>query len=166
MDVDTTAPMANDTRFELKLVLPETQRPFMEHWLRLHPAACACAFPDRWVNNVYFDTRDYGSLRANSRGDNERSKVRYRWYGRGGRIDAGALEVKQKRDKLGWKLRFDVRAAPAENAASWRILRKILPLTWLSLADRDYQWVQYSGTKSQSWTTNMFVTYRKESSPS
>ena len=39
------------------------------------------AFPDRIVNNVYFDTPDLAAFEANLWGAPERRKCRLRWYG-------------------------------------------------------------------------------------
>jgi hypothetical protein len=116
----------NTHRYELKLVAWEQERAAIEHWLRMHPSAFRQAYPDRWVNNIYFDKFEYEALQANIRGDCERSKLRYRWYGSKDAISTGTLEVKQKRDKLGWKLRYEIASAPAEPSDDWFRIKKKL----------------------------------------
>jgi hypothetical protein len=111
-------------RVEIKFSAPELHRDNLLIWLRLHPAGFGSPFPPRWVNNLYFDTHDYGAFAENTSGASSRAKVRYRWYGDSRAPDAGTLEVKCKRNFFGWKLRFDVANAPYRPGIDARSLRR------------------------------------------
>jgi hypothetical protein len=111
-------------RVEIKFSAPELHRDNLLMWLRLHPAGFGSPFPPRWVNNLYFDTHDYGAFAENTSGASSRAKVRYRWYGDSRTPDAGTLEVKCKRNFFGWKLRFDVADAPYRPGIDARSLRR------------------------------------------
>ncbi len=104
---------APDTaRHEIKFV---AARPFLGHlqaWLKSSSAGFSIAYPQRRINNIYFDTPDYQLLSDSLGGSSIRSKIRYRWYGETAvETVAGTLEVKYKRDNTGWKLLF-----PSESA--------------------------------------------------
>jgi len=111
-------------RVEIKFSAAELHRDNLVMWLRLHPAGFCSPFPPRWVNNLYYDTHDYGAYADNTSGASSRAKVRYRWYGESRTPDAGALEVKCKRNFFGWKLRFDVAEAPYRPGIDARSLRR------------------------------------------
>jgi len=114
-------------RREIKFVAPLYESDRIRHWLRLHRAAFKTAYPDRWVNNVYFDTHGYTAYAENLSGGSSRTKVRYRWYGAGADTPGpGGLEIKQKRNSFGWKLRFPVPEAPYRPGAGWNEIRRLL----------------------------------------
>jgi hypothetical protein len=71
--------------------------------IHAHPAGFITAYPPRIVNNVYFDTFDLKNLEDHLSGMVQRSKLRFRWYGPHRHCLTGVLEVKHKRDRLGWK---------------------------------------------------------------
>lgn len=129
-----------DARFEVKFVANALRYHDLLRWIRMHPAALRRPFPPRRVNNVYFDTHDLSSFWQV--GGVERSKLRLRWYGEMPRSEHGLLEVKRRRNRLGWKLRFE--AGPLDlEASSWRELmhdlRRRLPpegALWLDLHPR------------------------------
>lgn len=112
-----------DARHEIKFAAYAIERAGLEHWIRMHPAGFINPYPDRAVNNIYFDTWDYRAYADNIAGVSERSKVRYRWYGNSLGPDAGSLEVKQKRNHFGWKLRYAVAEAPYHEGYSWHDVR-------------------------------------------
>jgi hypothetical protein len=129
-----------DARFEVKFVATALRYHDLLHWIRMHPVAFRRPFPPRYVNNVYFDTHDLSSFWQV--GGAERSKLRLRWYGEVPRSERSVLEVKRRRNRLGWKLRFE--AGPLDlEASSWRELmhdlRRRLPpegALWLDLHPR------------------------------
>src|SRR5690606_15989900 len=91
------------------------------------------------LNNLYFDTVEAGALADKLDGISARAKVRYRWYGESPAPAPGQLEVKLRRNGVGWKETFPVTAVPAcaGRAAFVRALRAILPARarlWLDLA--------------------------------
>ena len=116
-----SAPPA-DTRYEIKYVAPVTRYHELAQWIRLHPAGFRTAYPPPWVNNVYFDTPDLFTFRENLLGSSSRSKLRLRWYGREPAPSQSNLEVKRRRNQLGWKLSY--RTGPVDLARqSWRGVR-------------------------------------------
>ncbi len=131
--------MPDDVRLEIKFVAAETERVRILSWLRLHPLGFRRAFPDRRVNNIYFDTFDYGAYGANLAGISGRIKLRYRWYGASEGPGPGTLELKCKRNQFGWKERFAVETAPWQPDDSWARVRSKLAIqisksgrSWLS----------------------------------
>ena len=80
-----------DARLEIKFVSNEKNVDVIENWLKLNPAGFYRPYPDRWVNNVYFDTHDYFAFNENLTGASCRTKLRYRWYGRSTSIGKGVL---------------------------------------------------------------------------
>jgi len=115
-----------DARMEIKFVAREVHRPRLVNWLAMHPAGFKSPYPDRKVNNVYFDTHGYYAHAQNLSGASARVKLRYRWYGESCEPAAGVLEVKCKRNYFGWKLRFkcpDVEMGPQDD---WRQFQRSL----------------------------------------
>jgi len=92
-------------RYEIKMTCDEVFIPDVRSWLRLHPDAFFEAYPSRQVNNLYLDTPEATCLNDNLLGARERSKLRFRWYGRGCCAVQGSLELKCKLNQLGWKVR-------------------------------------------------------------
>lgn len=73
-------------------------------WTVCHPCAFAVAYPPRWVNSVYFDTPDLDCYNDHLSGVPERRKLRFRWYGSLFAEARGQMEVKNKRERAGWKI--------------------------------------------------------------
>ncbi len=116
----------HEERHEIKFAAYATEYSRLRHWLQMHPAGFCSPYPKRQVNNVYFDTSDYRAYAENLAGVSARSKVRFRWYGSLPGPDSGSLEVKQKRNYFGWKLRFAVAEAPWHDGDSWSQVRSSL----------------------------------------
>ena len=114
----------HEERHEVKFAAYVTEYAGLRHWLLMHPAGFFSAYPDRQVNNIYFDTWDYRAYAENLAGVSERSKVRYRWYGHSEGPAPGSLEVKQKRNHFGWKLRFPITEAPYQQGDGWHDIRQ------------------------------------------
>ena len=110
-------------RLEIKFAAYESEYRTLKQWLHLNAAAFRVPYPSRWVNNVYFDTYDYMAFEENLSGASDRTKVRYRWYGKSMNLDHGVLEIKQKRNYFGWKLRFAVEDSPYEDGDTWRQIK-------------------------------------------
>jgi hypothetical protein len=90
-------------RYELKLVCDAHRLAQARSWIRLHPAGFRVAYPPRRVNSLYLDTPGLHSFGENVNGLSERHKLRLRWYGEDVREIAPLLELKGKRNLLGWK---------------------------------------------------------------
>jgi SPX domain protein involved in polyphosphate accumulation len=111
----------DDARLEIKFASYTAKLDRVLNWIKLHPAAFYEPHPDRWVNNVYFDTHNNAAYVQNLSGASSRVKVRYRWYGQEQQPGPGALEVKCKRNFFGWKKRFDCRDLPVgQHDDDWR----------------------------------------------
>lgn len=115
-----------DARLEIKFAAYEVELQTLLHWLRMHPAGFIVPYPDRHVNNIYFDTHHQAAFSENLSGASSRTKVRYRWYGKSVPPDAGTLEVKCKRNYFGWKLRYPVSTPPHKEGATWQDIRDML----------------------------------------
>jgi hypothetical protein len=117
-------------RQEIKFVANLRDHDLIQNWIKLHGMGFSSAFPERIVNNVYFDNIEYIAYDENLAGVSQRTKVRYRWYGDSDLPDRGRLEIKRKRNQYGWKLNFDVAEAPAAEGDSWeKVKRSILAQT-------------------------------------
>jgi len=96
----------------------------VESWIRLHHAAFLPAYPQRRVNNIYFDTPDLSSFAENLAGMAERRKLRLRWYGDEWTAVEGILEHKCKRDFAGWKIQYPLTTKKDLTRMSWAGLVK------------------------------------------
>ena len=115
-----SAPLGED-RFEVKFLGGGNSLGVIEPWIRGHPAGFVEPYPDRVVNNTYFDTPSLGAFQENLVGASVREKVRLRWYGAGNEIgEKGTLEVKLRKNKLGWKLSYPITEMPTCDE-SWRV---------------------------------------------
>lgn len=112
-----------DARQEIKFVSYEYQLPYLLGWIRLHSAGFFQPHPDRWINNVYFDSHSYHAYSQNLSGASQRTKLRYRWYGEARLPEAGILELKCRRNFFGWKRRYPVDVIPAQKGDSWQDIR-------------------------------------------
>ena len=122
-NVMAAAQGGHEERHEIKFAAYSLEYGRLCHWLRMHTEGFITPYPQRQVNNVYFDNYDYRAYAENLAGVSERSKVRYRWYGDSSGPAAGSLEVKQKKNHFGWKLRFAVGEAPWREGQGWRAVR-------------------------------------------
>lgn len=90
-------------RYEIKYAISTVDYYMIEQSILNHPESFRTAFPDRIVNNIYFDSPDLQCYYQNINGDPIRSKVRYRWYGDKNNITQGHIEIKRKVHQLGYK---------------------------------------------------------------
>ena len=120
-----------EARLEIKFASYRVHLDRVLNWITLHPLAFRSPYPDRWVNNVYYDTHGSAAYLQNLSGASSRAKVRYRWYGQSQEPAPGVLEVKCKRNYFGWKLRFECPDLIACAQDDWREisqrLSEILP---------------------------------------
>jgi hypothetical protein len=114
-----------DVRFERKFVAAGDQYHHLRWWLRARPDGFSTAYPPRRINNAYFDRGSYQSFDESLSGVSERDKVRYRWYGPHDEPRSGQLEVKRRRNRVGWKLTFPVELDLPERPRWSRVLSDI-----------------------------------------
>ncbi|MDJ0704158.1 MAG: polyphosphate polymerase domain-containing protein [Leptolyngbyaceae cyanobacterium MO_188.B28] len=93
----------DSTRFEIKMVTAELMLPQVRSWLQVHPSGFYRPYPNRQINNVYFDTPHLSNFVDNLAGVSQRRKLRLRWYGADPSAAQGTLELKCKRNLYGWK---------------------------------------------------------------
>lgn len=92
-------------RYERKYKAPHLNFALVQQMVRLHPVGFRKIFPDRQVNNIYFDTPDMTTYKENVMGIAERKKFRIRWYGETVQeIQNPTFEIKIKNNLLGSKL--------------------------------------------------------------
>ncbi len=104
--------------------------------IRNHPASFRPLFPDRQVNNIYFDTPNLTAYHENVQGIAQRKKYRVRWYGTGPIIQP-RLEVKIKDNQLGdkqstavqnfdWRSLSTLQREVQQHAGNFAVLRPTL----------------------------------------
>ena len=95
-------------RYEIKLQYDGLCLHNVRQWIRLHSLAFNPAYPSRQVNNIYFDTLGLDSLNDHLSGVGDRRKLRFRWYGENIENARGKLEIKQKKNRIGWKYTYPI----------------------------------------------------------
>jgi hypothetical protein len=90
-------------RYEIKFTLQRQNYYRFKNWLLLNPHDFYVPYPSRIVNNIYFDTLDCDSYVENLTGCTSRTKLRLRWYGDTFNPQKAVLELKAKRNRLGFK---------------------------------------------------------------
>jgi hypothetical protein len=96
-------------RFERKYRVDNLSMHHIMQIIRSHPASFYKLYPNRTVNNIYFDTPNMTCLNDNLMGINIRKKYRVRWYGDDiNTINSPNLEIKFKENELGGKTIFPV----------------------------------------------------------
>jgi hypothetical protein len=100
-----------ELRFEKKFVVHGMIPELIDAWVRAHPAQFSIPFPDRQINNIYYDTPELRCYAENIAGVNQRRKFRIRWYGNfHDPIVSAKLESKYKHNELGGKDRYKIEA--------------------------------------------------------
>lgn len=102
-------------RYERKYRIEETSPDLVKAIVRRHPAGFRVLYPDRRINNIYFDTADYRAFNENVAGIAQRRKYRIRWYGDDySRLHRPVLETKIKDNELGGKENRPLESVPWE----------------------------------------------------
>lgn len=93
-------------RYERKYAIKNIDAALVHQVIRLHPGGFRKKHPDRWINNIYFDSPQIDSFYANTAGVSERKKFRLRWYGKNlETLENPIFEIKIKQNQLGKKVR-------------------------------------------------------------
>jgi VTC domain-containing protein len=83
-----------------------------------HPAGFRQAYPQRVVNNIYFDTPGLNDYHDHVNGAARRVKTRIRWYGStAARVEQPMLECKLKRGLVSGKLAHGLPGFPLDQGA-------------------------------------------------
>ncbi len=95
-------------RCERKFVL-KTPIQEIELLIKNHPLFFKEAYKERAINNIYLDTTELESYQNNIDGNQQRAKIRVRWYGELFGLIKPVLEVKIRSGNLGKKLFFPIK---------------------------------------------------------
>lgn len=93
-------------RRELKIFVDGEDVAWARRVIRLHPAGFVPTYPPRWINSVYFDSPGLDNYEDNVAGIGNRRKTRIRWYGELAGGSPPILEVKVRKNGMGWKIRY------------------------------------------------------------
>jgi len=107
-------------RYEIKFIADPLEYDRVLNWLRQHHSCLQIEYPDRQVNNIYFDSLTHHSFCENIIGTSSKSKVRLRWYGASKNPVNSSLEIKCKRNQLNWKLIYKIQGELGTEGSSWR----------------------------------------------
>lgn len=92
-------------RYERKYFVRDIDRVSIEKIILCHPAHFTEIYHERNINNIYFDTIDFGNYMDNINGNMFREKYRIRWYGDLFTfVKKPVLELKIKRGHVGTKI--------------------------------------------------------------
>lgn len=106
-------------RYEIKFAVDKRDYQKAKHAILRHPLGFRVHHPDRWVNNVYFDTHNLQCFKENLAGISCRNKLRFRWYGNTIFPQVGNLELKVRRNQYGWKHTFKCHNANFPDDFAW-----------------------------------------------
>lgn len=122
-----------NSRYELKFITHDINYSLIKKYLNLSKLVFKKEHQNRFINNIYFDSLDFDSLKSNIYGISSRLKLRYRWYGDLKNSNSGALELKFKRNVFGWKKRFTISNLIMNEKIDWKsiisTIKKFLPLS-------------------------------------
>ncbi len=124
--IEVSDPTLSERRYEIKIPIEQSSLAEVCLWLRLHPENFSPHFPQRRVNNIYFDSPDLTSVDENLSGQGERRKLRLRWYGNNDCVTQGNWEIKCKERNLGWKVTQPVGHQIQLSAMNWPEVLTIL----------------------------------------
>ena len=116
----------SEARLEIKSTAPELEYHRLLHWVQHHSHGFFAHYPDRIVNNIYFDSQDYSSFWETLSGFSSRTKVRYRWYGESFFSEEGTLEFKNRKNQYTWKDSYKVSIDLLNKSTTWDIFFKRL----------------------------------------
>ena len=91
-------------RFERKYSLSVSDLPRFWRWKSGSGSVFQAAYPDRSINNIYFESPEWANYDENLAGISRRCKCRLRWYGDTKAPVNMRFEVKRRRNSIGDKL--------------------------------------------------------------
>lgn len=94
----------DDFRYERKFLISQMSPEEIEGIIHIHPALFSEIYHQRTVNNIYLDHPNMNCYLDAVNGNEERVKIRVRWYGDAfGQINHPVLEFKMKKGLVGTK---------------------------------------------------------------
>jgi len=115
-------------RFETKFPLDREQWYAFHAWRRDWGGRFEKAFPDRIINNLYFESHDLEAVADNKAGISRRSKCRLRWYADTVRPTSCDFEIKHRRNATGSKQRRSIAVEPGWFQRLWSLPERLRPL--------------------------------------
>lgn len=109
-------------RYEYKMVATEMTLEEIISQILHHPYCFVERYPERRINNVYFDTHELTNYHDALAGISRRSKLRFRWYGESFSNVKGCLELKVRKGSLLTKIIQKVNCSFDFNLIFWRDL--------------------------------------------
>lgn len=98
-------------RYERKYRIEVLSPDLVSQGLKLHPIGFRQLYPERQVNNIYFDSIGFTTYKENVAGLEQRQKFRVRWYGNDVlNIENAVLEIKLRQNNLGDKISIPITA--------------------------------------------------------
>jgi hypothetical protein len=96
-------------RYERKYRIEDVDIALIKQVIRMHPAGLRTLYPDRQINNIYFDTPDLTTYKENVVGIATRKKYRVRWYSWDPlNVIQPQFEIKYRDNEIGTKDIFPV----------------------------------------------------------
>jgi hypothetical protein len=123
---DVELPGIVPRRREIKIPLHNRTPAGVQACIRRHPLGFETLHPDRWINNVYFDTPSLACFYTSVAGVDRRLKLRLRWYGDCDDVREGQLEWKWRLGIAGWKWTLPVFWEDDLGKLGWTRLRERL----------------------------------------
>ena len=100
-------------RYERKYLIPEVY--LIKLTNAIYKQNYYPVYPDRMINNIYFDNYDLSSVKENIEGLSKRKKYRIRWYGDTYKRSKKILEVKIKNEFVNRKLNIPLSNIKLDN---------------------------------------------------
>lgn len=114
-------------RYERKFLVSFMSVAEIESILKIHPALFSELYPQRQINNIYFDSFSLSSYFDNEMSYGNRVKFRIRWYGAFlGMANHPTLEIKIKRGLVGNKLLFPLSSFKVDGSFGVRLIKKLI----------------------------------------
>lgn len=112
-------------RYEKKTIISEMKFYDVENIVKINPCMFFEEYPERYVNNIYFDSINMKNYDDSIAGNSNRFKVRIRWYGPlFGFIENPILEFKVKKSDLITKFSFQLKSFKLDENFSLFYLQK------------------------------------------
>lgn len=101
-------PESSSYRLERKFLVQSVEVESILHLLKRHQAMFTEIYSSRFINNIYFDNDKLECYHSNAEGNENRFKVRLRWYGECSNSPRASLELKFKKGLAGFKDNYQI----------------------------------------------------------
>jgi len=116
-----------DYRYERKFLITDMSFRKVEKIIQLNPVNFRKLYPERTINNIYFDNHSLESFHDNVDGTPKREKIRIRWYGdKFGFISKPILEIKKRNNSVGTKEQYLLNSFNIDDGFNENILSQLI----------------------------------------